>query len=622
MAPRSRYLGIQRQIGTSGYRGPSGVGIQQAQRTSQMLVSALNDMSSYFFKKASVQAEKEGAEYGAENPITINQIRESAYNGTSVTDKFDDDTIFGRSAKKIALESIGSDLALSAKRNFSEEITKATLNGTDLSEVSNALKAITNEYVKIANGVSPILARKLYAELGVNSSAHYNAYSKVYAKTSLDQLRTNTALNLNFDLIGMGIELDAILNFESDEDTLTAKIYGAGLYKDGKLLKKELRNESEFNKNKGFGVNNKSLYIYKASKAKYTKTMMESALKDWDDKWLEVRTSTIVSTALETETSSDLAMKIHLKQKTGNIKIDAILNGMSDKERLDVAKAIRAEKSAQINFENTIQDKKDGDADNKIAELEVELSKQLAYGAEDNLDKKLLELEALAPDKYADYKIKFDESGGLRTVSDSKVKAELMRKQSSGNLSFGTLAQHYKDLSSKDYTELATKVESNERQEIKDSMLIISSEMKFDPEAEVIADQNDYFEKREVYRRVLGRVTDEFNKSLRESKDFDALAFGRSVLNTESEIVANEVYKNKLASAKSSIDRFASIYTKKGIQKTYTRDEFLKVKNMLLSLQPDTDVAKKLRIKDYRNISIIKSDIQSLTNILSSSRLQ
>ena len=104
-------------------------------------------------------------------------------------------------------------------------------------------------------------------------------------------------------------------------------------------------------------------------------------------------------------------MKIQSNQKTGNIKIDAILNGMSDEERLNVAKAIRAEKSAQINFENTIQDKKDGDADNKIAELEVELSKQLAFGAKDNLKDKLLALEALAPDKYADYKIKYKFQG-------------------------------------------------------------------------------------------------------------------------------------------------------------------------------------------------------------------
>tara|TARA_B100000768_G_scaffold181767_2_gene206301 strand:- start:4894 stop:6756 length:1863 start_codon:yes stop_codon:yes gene_type:complete len=620
MAPRSRYLGIQRQIGTSGYRGPSGVGIQQAQRTSQMLVSALDSMSSYFFKKASVQAEKEGAEYGAENPITIKQLTESAYNGTSVTDRFDDDTIFGRSAKKIALESVGSDLALSAKRNFSDLISKATLNGTDLSEVSNDLKAITNEYVKIANNASPILARKLYAELGVNSSAHYNAYSKVYAKRSLDELRTGTALNLNFDLKSMGIELDAVLNFEGDEDGLTAKIYGAGQYQNGKLLSEKARNKAELKKAPGFEISKKYDYIYKASKAKYTKTMMESALKDWDDKWLEVRTSTIVSTALETETSSDLAMKIHLKQKTGNIKIDAILNGMSDKERLDVAKAIRAEKSAQINFENTIQDKKDGDADNKIAELEVDLNNQLAFGAKDDLNEKLSQLEALAPDKYKDLKIKFDQSDGLRTVSDSRVKADLIKKVSTDNLSFGELLEKYDDLSSKDYNDLMAKVEVNEKQETKTAMSIIAGEMGFSPEVEILGETDPNFEKSQIYRRIKGRVEEALLDAQKDGKNFDAVAIARAVFANENEGIQIKVYEGKLLSAKAIIDRFAEAYPNKGIQKNYTRSEFEKVKNMLIVLQPDDN--KKSRVKDYRNISIINADIQGLKNVLSSSRLQ
>lgn len=620
MAPRSRYLGIQRQIGTSGYRGPSGVGMREAQRTSQMLVSALNDMSQYFFKKASVQAEKEGAEYGAENPITVDQIRESALNGTDVTDRFDDNTIFGRSAKKIAIESVGSDLALSAKRKFSDLISKATLNNSDLTDVSSDLKAITNEYLKIANNVSPILGRKLYAELGVNSSAHYNAYSKVYAKKSLDQLQTGTALNLNMDLKQMGIELDAVLNFEGDEDQLTAKIYGAGLYQNGKLLDKKARNNAELKKSPGFEISKKYDYIYKASKGKYTKTMMEGAVKDWDDKWLEVRTSTIVSTALETKTSSDLAMKIQSNQKTGNVKIDAILNGMTDEQRLNVAKAIRTEKSAQISFENTVQDKKDNDADNKIAELEVDLSKQLAFGADDNLNEKLLQLEALDPNKYAEYKIKFDESGGLRTVSDSKVKADLIQKVSTDNLSFGELAKYHSSLSPKDYNDLAGKVEANENAETKTAMNIIAGELGFSPEAEIIGEQDPNFEKMQVYRRIKGRVEEALLKAKKETKDFDAVAIARAVFANESEAIQVKVYEGKLSSAKAVIDKFADVYPNKGIQKTYTRAEFEKVKGMLVLLQSEDN--KDKRLQDYRNKPIIDAGVQALTNVLSSSRLQ
>jgi len=348
--------------------------------------------------------------------------------------------------------------------------------------------------------------------------------------------------------------------------------------------------------------------------------MMESALKDWDDKWLEVRTSTIVSTALETETSSDLAMKIHLKQKTGNIKIDAILNGMSDKERLDVAKAIRAEKSAQINFENTIQDKKDGDADNKIAELEVDLNNQLAFGAKDDLNEKLSQLEALAPDKYKDLKIKFDQSDGLRTVSDSRVKADLIKKVSTDNLSFGELLEKYDDLSSKDYNDLMAKVEVNEKQETKTAMSIIAGEMGFSPEVEILGETDPNFEKSQIYRRIKGRVEEALLDAQKDGKNFDAVAIARAVFANENEGIQIKVYEGKLLSAKAIIDRFAEAYPNKGIQKNYTRSEFEKVKNMLIVLQPDDN--KKSRVKDYRNISIINADIQGLKNVLSSSRLQ
>jgi len=591
--------------------------MQEAQRTSQMLTSALNDMSSYFFKKAGEQAVVEGAEYGAENPITLEQIRESAYNGTSVTEKFDDDTIFGKSAKKVALESLGSDLALSAKRHMSNIITQASTRDTDLTDVSADLRAITNEYVLLAQEASPILGRKLYAELGVTSSAHYNAYSKVYAKRQIDLIQTRGALSLNLDLNNMTIELDALLNFEGNEDALTSKIYGAGLFQNGKRLTGDAVNLVELEKQPGFSITKKRDYIHKATKNKYTRTMIESSMKDWDAKWLESRTNVIVSTALETETSASIAIKIQTNQKTGNVKIDSILNGMTDEERLNVAKAIRTEKTSQMNFENTIQDKKDGDADNKIAELEVELSKQLAYGAEDNLNQKLMQLEALAPNKYKDYKIKFDQSGGLRTVSDSQVKKDLLEKIANDSLGFGELAKHMNSLSSKDFTALSIKVEANEEDEFKGAMQIIASELEYDPEAIILGEQDENFKNKQIYIRIKGKVRDALDKAQVSKKDFDAKAVARSTLQLEGEAVQIKIYDNQLVSAKSTVDTFARIYPNKGIQKVYTRAEFTRVKTLLIAIQSE----KKLRAGDYRNESMIGAGIQSLNTIIANTRL-
>tara|TARA_R110001606_G_scaffold145547_2_gene285475 strand:+ start:49 stop:1908 length:1860 start_codon:yes stop_codon:yes gene_type:complete len=618
MAPRSRYLGIQRQVGTSGYRGPSGIGMREAQRTSQMLTSALNDMSSYFFKKAGEQAVVEGAEYGAENPITVGQIKESALLGTDVTEKFDDDTIFGKSAKKVALESLGSDLALSAKRHMSNIITQASTRDTDLTDVSADLRAITNEYVTLAQEASPILGRKLYAELGVTSSAHYNAYSKVYAKRQIDLIQTRGALSLNLDLNNMTIELDALLNFEGNEDALTSKIYGAGLYQNGKRLNSKAVNLVELQKQPGFSITKKRDYIHKATKSKYTRTMIESSMKDWDAKWLESRTNVIVSTALETETSALIATKIQTNQKTGNVKIDSILNGMTDEERLNVAKAIRTEKTSQMNFENSLQEKNDEKSEATIASLEVSITKKLAFGDTKNvIETEIRKLEALDPDKAKEYSIKLIESGGLRTVSDPKVKKDLLELIADDSLGFGELAKHMNSLSSKDFTALSIKVEANEEDEFKGAMQIIASELEYDPEAIILGEQDENFKNKQIYIRIKGKVRDALDKAQVSKKDFDAKAVARSTLQLEGEAVQIKIYDNQLVSAKSTVNTFASIYTKKDIQKVYTRAEFTRVKTLLIAI-----LAKKdLRAGDFRNESMIKAGIQSLNTIIANTRL-
>ena len=148
---RTRYPSLTSRLGISNIRGPSGIGAREASQTTSILTRELNKMGDFFMKRAVRQAEIEGAEYGAENPITIQQIKESAVSGIGVTEQFDDNTVFGRSAKKVALESLGTELALTAKTQMSDLLTSANLRDVSLEDFSNDLKAIQNEYIKIAN---------------------------------------------------------------------------------------------------------------------------------------------------------------------------------------------------------------------------------------------------------------------------------------------------------------------------------------------------------------------------------------------------------------------------------------------------------------------------------------
>ena len=622
MATRSRYTGIQTQVGTRSYQGPSGIGMREAQRTSQMLTTALDGMSNYFFKKAGQQAEIAGAEYGAENPITVEQINESSLNGTDVADRFDDDTIFGRSAKKIALESLGADLQLSANRQMSDLITLATTNGSDLSEVGADLKGIVNEYVKIAGSASPILARKLYATLGMSSSGLYTSYSKVFAKKQIDQLQIKGTLSLNYDLKQLPIEFGGIFNGEFNEEELTAKIYGSGLYKDGVRLNDKNINSKEFAKSPGFYFNKKKSYMQKGMVHKFTETMIKSSAKDWDGKWLEARTSFIVTEGLESGNSSDVAQKIHKGQKTGNVKIDAILNGMNDQERLDVAKAIRTEKTSAISFEKTIQDNLEISTDQIANELIVSITKDLAFGIDNsgatqaNIDK----LEQLGKFKEAgELQIKLNESGGLRTVSDPIVLSEIKAKISSDNFSFGDLLAKSDDLSSKDYNELATKVEANENAEFKSAMVIVAGDLGFSPEADILGEKDPNFEKQQVYRRIRGKVEEALLLAKKDNKNFDAVAIARNVLSTEQDGIQQQLFDNDYKSTKGIINLYDQEYPGQ-VSKSYSKAEIQTVLTKLLYLSDDKN--KKQRTSNLREQAIINAYISQLQKILTNPRLQ
>jgi hypothetical protein len=555
-------------------------------------------------KRAETEAEIEGAEYGAENPITINQLKESAVTGVSATEKFDTNTVFGRSAKKVALESLGTELALTAKTQMSDLIKTATLKDTDIAEVSNDLKALTNEYVKIADNASPILGKKLYAELGTASAGYYSSYSKTSTARSIEKLQIRGALALDVDLKNMPLELDATLNFEGNEKELTTKIYGD---------KKNLFN------NPGFGLNKKRNYIQKATISKYTKTMIESSMKDWDAKWLETRTNKIVEIALETKNSANLANKIGAFQKTGNVKIDVILNGMSQGEKLAVAKTLRGEKTSQINFDETIQNKKDKDAEGRIATLTVSLTKKLAEGG-DTYQEELMELERLDPKSYAEFKIKFDNAGGFRTVSDAKVLGDLTKKLADDQLSFGDLKEKSSLLTVEDYKKIADGIAQSEDAEFSDAMTIVAGELGFNPEADIIGERDPMYEKQQVYRRIRGRVQEALLKAQKEGKNFDAVAVARSVMGNEKEAIQIEVYNGKLNSAKSALDTFVDVYPNKGIQPgAYNRANFQKIKTFLTFLEEDKN--KNFRLKDYRTKPMIDAHLQSMNNILSSTRL-
>ena len=178
MASRSRYPELTSRLSLTNIRGPSGIGMQEAQRTSQMLVGALDKMSSYFIKKAGEQAKIEGAEFGAKNAITEEQLKKGGLSGEELEEKLGDTTtIFGRASRKASLAVLETELELSGRKLITETMTNAVANDQDVDDLSDALDAITLQFSKLASTASPIVAQRITANLNTVSSSKYHEYA-------------------------------------------------------------------------------------------------------------------------------------------------------------------------------------------------------------------------------------------------------------------------------------------------------------------------------------------------------------------------------------------------------------------------------------------------------------
>ena len=70
------------------------------------LARSLDSMTNYFLREAEQKAQIEGAEYGALNAPTRQQLRDAAEQNTSVIIPGDKSSVYGRAVRKAAIEAL------------------------------------------------------------------------------------------------------------------------------------------------------------------------------------------------------------------------------------------------------------------------------------------------------------------------------------------------------------------------------------------------------------------------------------------------------------------------------------------------------------------------------------
>ena len=171
-----RYPVYKPQVGIASLPSVDFTQLKEQAANYSSTADAMSKMSSYFFKEAGDAAEIEGAEWGAANPVTKEQLEAANASGVELETVGDNYTIYGKAAREASIIAGGNNMEALAKRSFVQIVTDGIKNGTPSGEIQIQLDAVTFGFVDALKEASPIAAQKLNAALSVSASSAWQSY--------------------------------------------------------------------------------------------------------------------------------------------------------------------------------------------------------------------------------------------------------------------------------------------------------------------------------------------------------------------------------------------------------------------------------------------------------------
>lgn len=585
MAPRSRYRGIQRQVGTRAYQGASGVGIREAQRTSNILVSALNDMSNYFAKKAGVQAEIEGAEFGAKNPITEEQLRDSIANDENIQEQLGDNaTIFGRSQRKAQLSILESELELSAKRQMSSIISNATINNLDPGEVADQLDVVTNEFTKLSSGLSSISGQRIFASLNTASAGKYSTYNQKYATARFSEIKAKKLAIVSHNLNSVTDEVSSIISTVTDDEDLNKKLLAYEQVTKTKILK-DLS-----------GVGTKA-------------TTFTSNFKTVEDNILLAKNNFIISNAVRSDSELSLVKAINSNNyKKINPKVAKVLKTMDADDITKLKESLRLEAVKQtqdIENENkaTILANMD-----KIFDANTKFYDFLATGDKNQAQAQINIIKKYDIKKAEVLQEKLSQGKSSRSESDPGTLITLNQKKDAGTLTYEDLANSTSLLTTEQIIKFNQGIVANEDKELESALVSLSGLLNTEfpgftaKTMETVIKNDGYSKPRAIYQRIKGKLEDLKRNAIQSGTEVDLVSEMQNMVSSVSDEITQKLNTQSLETAKKQVSRLKiKLSSKYEELKDFNDTDFNKVITFL-DANPDL---KKTR--DYQNIyTIIK----------------
>ena len=178
---------------------------QQVQARGLSELSAnLDRLSNFFLQQAEQKAKIEGAEYGALNAPTRQQLEDARNDGTDIELVGDKTTVFGRAARQVALETAENEITYLAKREISSIVVNAKQLNAEPAALADAIDTAIAGYGSALDETEPALARAFRAKVGIYGNAEYETYTKQFLTDAKAQRRAQFAAGVDLELDGLG----------------------------------------------------------------------------------------------------------------------------------------------------------------------------------------------------------------------------------------------------------------------------------------------------------------------------------------------------------------------------------------------------------------------------------
>ena len=173
----------------------------QAQAMNELSAN-LDRMNSFFTQIAEQRAKIEGAEYGVDHAPTTQQITDAVQDGEQLELDVDKYSVFGQSARNAFLTATGDQIEYLMRRDMTSIITQydKALKDTELPQeekdaftpdnLRTALMEVVAGYSSSLDEMSPAIAKKLRASMGITAHGAFNTYNDQWATEKYNQSKS------------------------------------------------------------------------------------------------------------------------------------------------------------------------------------------------------------------------------------------------------------------------------------------------------------------------------------------------------------------------------------------------------------------------------------------------